>query len=628
MMSSSTDQAVSADPQHITMETYWQELESMEEQEEDEEEERRSMDELELEEAWLNEAGLSSLLVGSSAEEAPPPARAPSPARALLATLTRQQTLTVRTRLRNYTHTLKNSHKQAIVHVKDIFAVSLSHANGVHALELTPWRQWLFFFPQPDFESVVSSVLQSDTSQSAQSCYDKNTTKTIRRHTKSAHPDLSSFCYDVRPSSPPASSKHPAATKSERARPADWLARDCPYSDGVAEHKRSGTCWDCLLDRGRDVPFVCPNQGMTQADDLSSADVKRLRFICHIELSTFLLALGVQSKRTRPARTRSGGALAGAVFAVPLNALLDNDRKKCPGLKIPLVFHKLLCVLQQTGLQTEGILRVSGSVARLKYLRRELDRCPEGFDWSAVRPVDAAGLLKLFIRELPTPLLTHAHLPTFRAVLGVSGSVHQVQALQLLSLLLPEAHRETLKALLVFLHQVVSHQEQNRMSLWNVATVMAPNLFTTHRRGSKERDGLEEAVGGTHLVRLMIMHQELLWTVPNFLLSQLRQMNQASNHKLGRLLRTRNDKNKKQVTELCEGIIKVYAPFHAKVSMAIQLDRQMTAQDVTAHFKCDSSVAQRLFEVGGNIGERRLHPDCLLLDVYRENPGCEWLVKP
>ncbi|XP_037136351.1 rho GTPase-activating protein 18-like isoform X2 [Syngnathus acus] len=521
MSSSSTDQAVSADPQHIAMETYWQELESMEEQEEEEEEERRSMDELELEEAWLNEAGLSSLLVGSSAEEAPPPARAPSPARALLATLTRQQTLTVKTRLRNYTHTLKNSHKQAIVHVKDIFA--------------------------PDFESVVSPALQSDTSQSAQSCYDKNTTKTIRRHTKSAHPDLSSFCYDVRPSSPPATSKHPAATQSERARPADWLARNSPYSDGVAEHKRSGTCWDCLLDRGRDVPFVCPSQGMTQADDLSSADVKRLRFICHIELSTFLLALGVQSKRTRPARTRSGGALAGAVFAVPLNALLDNDRKKCPGLKVPLVFHKLLCVLQQTGLQTEGILRVSGSVARLKYLRRELDRCPEGFDWSAVRPVDAAGLLKLFIRELPTPLLTHAHLPTFRAVLGVSGSVHQVQALQLLSFLLPEAHRETLKALLVFLHQVVSHQEQNRMSLWNVATVMAPNLFTTHRRGSKERDGLEEAVGGTHLVRLMIMHQELLWTVPNFLLSQLRQMNQASNHKLGRLLRTRNDKNKKQV---------------------------------------------------------------------------------
>lgn len=27
-------------------------------------------------------------------------------------------------------------------------------------------------------------------------------------------------------------------------------------------------------------------------------------------------------------------------------------------------------------------------------------------------------------------------------------------------------------------------------------------------------------------------------------------------------------------------------------------------------------------------GERRLHPDCLLLDVYRVNPHCDWLIKP
>lgn len=35
-----------------------------------------------------------------------------------------------------------------------------------------------------------------------------------------------------------------------------------------------------------------------------------------------------------------------------------------------------------------------------------------------MRQVEAAGLLKLFIRELPTPLLTHTHLSTYRSVLG------------------------------------------------------------------------------------------------------------------------------------------------------------------------------------------------------------------
>ncbi len=75
-----------------------------------------------------------------------------------------------------------------------------------------------------------------------------------------------------------------------------------------------------------------------------------------------------------------------------------------------------------------------------------------------------------------------------------------------------------LQALLVFLRKVVCHQDQNRMSLWNVSMVMAPNLFSCCHRGNrrsvaKQQEEMEEAVGGAHLVRLMITHQDLLWTV-------------------------------------------------------------------------------------------------------------------
>ncbi|XP_061821341.1 rho GTPase-activating protein 28 isoform X3 [Nerophis lumbriciformis] len=602
------DQTATSDSRHITMETYWREVQSIEEEregDEEEEEERKSMDEVELEEAWLTEAGLSSLVTGLTLEEAPPPAEA------LLSTLTHQQAATVKARLDNYKHTMRERNRP-IRDVRDVFAS----------------------------DSEASPASPSQCTESPPSRY-HTTTKTIRRNTTSVRPRLPN-CYlpddTLFPANTPPSFTHTSSPAPGQERHADWLVRDCPYSEGVAEHKRGmAHCWDCLRFQGedsKDTPFVCPPQGVTLADDLSSGDLKRLGFICHIELSTFLQALGVQTKRTRPTRSRGWD---GAVFGVALNTLLENDRRKLPGVKVPVVFQKLLSVLEQSGLQTEGILRVPGSAARLKYLRRELDRCPEGFDWSKVRQVDAAGLLKLFIRELPTPLLTHTHLPTYQAVLGVSSAVHQVQALQMLSLLLPESHKETLRALLVFLSKVVSHQEQNRMSLWNVSMVMAPNLFARHHRGNKrslakQQEDMEEAVGGADLVRLMVVNQDVLWTVPNFLLAQLRQMNKASNHKLGlprpgRLLRSRNDKNKKQVTELCDGVIKVHAPLHTKVSMAIQLDRQMRARDVTAHFKCDNSGVQRLYEVGGNIGERRLHPDCLLLDVYHVNPRCDWLIK-
>ncbi|XP_074484373.1 rho GTPase-activating protein 28 isoform X1 [Sebastes fasciatus] len=482
-------QTVTSDPRHVTMETYWREVRNIEEEEEEEgeeEEDRKSMDEVELEEAWLTEAGLSSLVTGPPSEEAPPPAEA------LLSTLTRQQAATVRKRLDNYNETLKSRNRQPIRDVRDVFT-------------------------EPDDDSAEGCPSPSPHHAESPPRY-HTTTKTIHRHTH-----------------------------------------------------------------------------------------------------------------------RDGG-----VFSVPLNSLLDNDRKTFPGVKVPVVFQKLLCILEQTGLQTEGILRVPGSAARLKYLRSELDRCGGGFDWSSVRQVDAAGLLKLFIRELPTPLLTRSHLNTYRCVLGVSSELHQVQALQLLSMLLPAANRDTLRALLVFLRKVVSHQDQNRMSLWNVSMVMAPNLFTCRHRGNrrsvaKQQEEMEEAVGGAHLVRLMITHQDLLWTVPSFLLSQVRQMNQASNQKqfgltkaTRRLLRRKNDKNdRNQITELCAGVIRVHAPLHTKVSMAIQLDGQMRAKDVITRFECDnSSSVQHLYEVGGNICERRLRPDCVLLDVYRVNPHCDWLIKP
>ncbi|MEQ2209655.1 hypothetical protein XENOCAPTIV_002121 [Xenoophorus captivus] len=190
-----------------------------------------------------------------------------------------------------------------------------------------------------------------------------------------------------------------------------------------------------------------------------------------------------------------------------------------------------------------------------------------------------------------------------------------------------------LQALLVFLRKVVSHQDQNRMSLWNVSMVMAPNLFTHRNRGkklsiTKQRDEMEEAVGGAHLIGLMIRHQDLLWTVPNFLLAQVRQMNQASNQRkfnlsrtTSRLLRRKNEKNDRNqepsehdqshfirvhlsrspVSELCEGVIRVHAPLHTKVSMAIQLDELTTAKDVTTRFESETSPAQYLYEVGGNI---------------------------
>ncbi|XP_053321931.1 rho GTPase-activating protein 28-like [Spea bombifrons] len=86
-----------------------------------------------------------------------------------------------------------------------------------------------------------------------------------------------------------------------------------------------------------------------------------------------------------------------------------------------------------------------------------------------------------------------------------------------------------------------------------------------------------------------------------------------------------------------EGVIRVYAPLHSKVSMAIQLNSRTKAKDILARFQCENSNGtpdsdrinnQSLYEIGGNIGEHCLDPDTYMLDVYNVNPRAEWILKP
>lgn len=53
------------------------------------------------------------------------------------------------------------------------------------------------------------------------------------------------------------------------------------------------------------------------------------------------------------------------------------------------------------------------------------------------------------------------------------------------------------------------------MNLWNVSTVMAPNLFMHKGLPNKIPEGKEKqlAEGAADVVRMMIHYQDLLWTV-------------------------------------------------------------------------------------------------------------------
>jgi len=92
---------------------------------------------------------------------------------------------------------------------------------------------------------------------------------------------------------------------------------------------------------------------------------------------------------------------------------------------LPLVVDQCVKAINQFGLKTEGIYRVSGSASTIAKLKQLFDfepdqvdfRTPAGFfgDIHAV-----AGVLKLYLRELPEPLLTKAYYADFMRVARMS----------------------------------------------------------------------------------------------------------------------------------------------------------------------------------------------------------------
>ncbi|XP_039382972.1 rho GTPase-activating protein 28 isoform X7 [Mauremys reevesii] len=389
--------------------------------------------------------------------------------------------------------------------------------------------------------------------------------------------------------------------------------------------------------------------GLTEVGDLSLEDMKKIRNLSLIELTAFYDALGIELKRNRTERIKGR---ENGLFGVPLAILLENDQKKVPGIKVPLIFQKLLLKLEETGLEMEGILRVPGSASRVKNLRQEIEIKfnEDTFDWDQVRNNDAAGLLKMFIRELPNPLFTVEYLPAFITLVEKVSKVKlQLQALHLLIMLLPDANRDTAKAFLQFLKKIVANEGKNKMNLWNVSMIVAPNVFIYKGKHANQEE-MHAAATTAHIVRLLIKYQDILWTVPSFLISQVRKMNEATMNNtkrqmifdkgVRRLLRRKTmerERPERSETHIPEGVIRVYAPLHSKVSMAIQLNSQTKARDILARFHCENSHAssknmevqiQRLYEIGGNIGLHCLDPDAYMLDVYRANPQAEWVIKP
>ncbi|EGG14725.1 pleckstrin domain-containing protein [Cavenderia fasciculata] len=101
-------------------------------------------------------------------------------------------------------------------------------------------------------------------------------------------------------------------------------------------------------------------------------------------------------------------------------------------------------------------------------------------DLSKIAPTDmhtVAGLLKLYLRELPEPLLIWRYYSTFIKVIKNSDKLQRMLHLRMLIYGLPKVNRDLVLYLMTFLNKVSSFSSSNKMTSANLAMVFAPNLL-------------------------------------------------------------------------------------------------------------------------------------------------------
>ncbi|XP_030050551.1 rho GTPase-activating protein 18-like [Microcaecilia unicolor] len=589
----------------LSLDDYWTELENIEKSTDRSHEEREEVvkepDEGELEEEWLKEAGLSNLFAECAGDS--------QESMVFLSTLTRTQSAAVQKRIDTMRRKSKHHHAPD---VRDVFKQKTDDTT--------------------EKVSDLNGLLTPEMSE-------------INAKQKGTADGQNLSCGDLETSSPTGDVSAPETDINLEISFAEQAAILRDTTKGKVLKSRED---DSLLPNYR-VPK--DKTGTTKIGNLAPQDMKKVCYLALIELAALYDVLGVELKHQKAlkAKVKESG-----LFGVSLQILLEQDQKKVPGTRVPLIFQKLIFHIEGKGLETEGLLRIPGGAMRIKSLCQELEtKFYEGlFNWDSVKQHDAASLLKLFVRELPQPLLTIEYLKAFQSVCNLPTKKHQLQALNLLVLLLPDSNRDTLKALLEFLQRVIDCREKNKMTRRNVSMVMAPNLFTFHGFRSKtvEQNEALMAAGTASVMLLMIKYQKLLWTIPKFIIDQVRKQNLENQKKLSKdramkkLLkkmaydREKHDKQEKTINEVdvAQGVIRVQAPHLSKTSMVIQLTEELKASDVLARFLSqESGTAQNLkseevclYEVGGNIGERCLEDETYMKDLSQLNPNAEWVIKP
>ncbi|KAI8805871.1 hypothetical protein BJ742DRAFT_819395 [Cladochytrium replicatum] len=167
------------------------------------------------------------------------------------------------------------------------------------------------------------------------------------------------------------------------------------------------------------------------------------------------------------------------IFGAHLADAIAISRIK-EGYELPAVVYRCIEYLEgKKAGDEEGIYRLSGSATLINQLRDrfdtelDVDLLGSG-EYHDVHVV--AGLLKLYFRELPTPVLTRELQKEFLRVTDLQDRNERVAAIARFVAQLPLANYTLLRAMIGHIIRIVQKSDRNKMTVRNIGIVFSPTL--------------------------------------------------------------------------------------------------------------------------------------------------------
>ncbi|TRY85334.1 hypothetical protein DNTS_031286 [Danionella cerebrum] len=223
------------------------------------------------------------------------------------------------------------------------------------------------------------------------------------------------------------------------------------------------------------------------------------------------------------------------VFSCDLTTLV-----KAHDAQRPMVVDMCIREIEERGLKSEGLYRISGFSELIEDVKLAFDRDGEKADISVNTYEDInviTGALKLYFRDLPIPLITYDAYPRFleaaseslnrtpitafslrvnvlissmcSIISELTDADERLEALHEALKLLPPAHCETLRYLMAHLKKVTQNEKDNLMNAENLGIVFGPTLMRAPDLDAMT--ALNDVRYQRQLVELLIRNEDVLF---------------------------------------------------------------------------------------------------------------------